>query len=599
MDNEFKIGVGVKVDTSDIQAQLNKKARPTVDVGFNVKTENANKIKDSLKLDKIKLNIDSGAYEAKLADLTAKTSQWTDVNGQARISMDKLTTAYNALMTANTPEALINAEKKFNEEVQKTTNSIRKMNAEFAKDSQVNSLNNKIQAFYTKNTAAHGKYGVNLKAMLKETSSGAVITTQRLKEIEQELINISNQARISGKLGLSFFDKIKQGMSKFSMWFGTTALVMKTIQGFKEMYSSVYKIDTAMTSLYKVTDETNTKYTEFLNNANTKAQELGRSVSSLIDQTASWAKLGYNLTDASKLAETSSIYANVGEIGDEQAVKDIVSDIKAFNIAASDSISIIDKLNILGNKFAVSSGDLGEGLSNSASALSMAGNDISEALAMLTGGTEITQNASEMGNSLKVFSMRIRGMKGKLEELGEEVDNVVPVSKIQTHIANLTNGAVNIFDGNNNFKSTYKILLDISKVYDKLTQTKQADLVETLFGKQRGNQGMALIQAFQSGQVQKALDFANNSDGSAMKEQERWLDSMEAKTQKFGASFEKLSQEIMNSKFLKGLTDAGTGFVNVLSDIIDKFGLLGTTIATVSTIKLFKNFGMGRMFPII
>ena len=44
-------------------------------------------------------------------------------------------------------------------------------------------------------------------------------------------------------------------------------------------------------------------------------------------------------------------------------------------------------------------------------------------------------------------------MKGKLEELGETVDeNVESISKMQTHILNLTKGEVNIFDENNNFK---------------------------------------------------------------------------------------------------------------------------------------------------
>ncbi len=54
------------------------------------------------------------------------------------------------------------------------------------------------------------------------------------------------------------------------------------------------------------------------------------------------------------------------------------------------AVTIIDPLNELGNKFATSAGDLGSGLSRSASALHMAGSDIYETLAMLTGGAEIT-----------------------------------------------------------------------------------------------------------------------------------------------------------------------------------------------------------------
>ena len=106
-------------------------------------------------------------------------------------------------------------------------------------------------------------------------------------------------------------------------------------------------------------------------------------------------------------------------------------------------------------------------------------------------------------------------MKGELEALGEEYDNIEPISKIQTQILNLTKGKVNIFDNDGNFRSTYDILKDISDVYNDLSDPTKADLTEILFGKMRGNQGVALIQAFQSGQIQKAYETALNSAGSA------------------------------------------------------------------------------------
>ena len=61
------------------------------------------------------------------------------------------------------------------------------------------------------------------------------------------------------------------------------------------------------------------------------------------------------------------------------------------------------------NNFATSSADLGEGLSNSASSLATAGNDLGHSLAMLTGMSEITQSAPEAGNALKILAMRVRG----------------------------------------------------------------------------------------------------------------------------------------------------------------------------------------------
>lgn len=94
--------------------------------------------------------------------------------------------------------------------------------------------------------------------------------------------------------------------------------------------------------------------------------------------------------------------------------------------------------------------------------------------------------------------------------------------------------------------------------------------------KNRGNQIAALIQGFQSGQVQKAYEDSINSEGSAQQEQDRWLNSIEAKQQQFQAAMQNLATSTISSDFFKGLTDTGTGALNVLTNIVDKFGLLNT-----------------------
>lgn len=581
--------IGINIDTGKITASINRVLQDMQSV--------------SAKAGKIGINIDTGSYAAKVDSIVAKTQKWTDTNGNARISTTNLQSALNNLNTAyanmtatggNTEanqRALIEAEKALDAEIKKTNNDIIIRNTQFAKSDAVDRLRQQYQEFYDKNTAAHGKWGAQMKAAMAELAVGAEVPIERLNQLEKEWYDINNAARQAGKLGLSFFDKLKQGLSSFTMWTSTTAIVMKAVQIGRDMVKNVKEIDTAMTSLYKVTDETSSRYNKFLDSASIKAKELGRSVSSLVEQTAEWAKRGYSLDEAEELAKTSSIYANVGEVDDETAISDITTAMKAFNIEANDSITIVDKLNNLGNKYATSSADLGEGLTKSASALKLAGNDINQSLAMITGGTEITQDASEMGNAIKVMSMRIRGMKGELEELGEESEGIESISKIQTQILNQTQGAVNIFKDNGDFKSTYEIIEGIAKVYDKLSQTSQASLLETIAGKQRGNQIAALIQSFQSGQAQKAYADAVDSAGSAMQEQERWLESLEAKTQQFEAAWQSLSNTFLNSGLLKGLVDLGTTGVKALEGLVNTIGSLGTIGLGAGLFAGIKNFG--------
>lgn len=361
------------------------------------------------------------------------------------------------------------------------------------------------------------------------------------------------------------------------------------------MYNQVVEVDSAMINLKKVTDETDSTYNKFLDTAADTAIGLGRSMSSYIEQTADWTKLGYTLKEAQELSKLSSIYANVAEIDDATAVSDMVTAMKAYNIETKDAVTITDALNELGNTFATDAGSLGQGLTKAAASMSSAGADLNQTLAMLTGGAEITQNAGEFGNFLKTASMRIRGMKGELEELGEEVDPTVDsISKVQTQILNLTKNTskpVNIFDESGNFRNYYTIMEEIASIYDELSSTNRASLDEILFGKQRANQGAALIKAFQSGQVQKAYATAMSSEGSAAAEQEKWMESLKAKMASFEAAWQHLSTSIMQSEFLGGLIDFGTAAVKFFADLTDAAGALNTTLLGAGITGFFWNLG--------
>lgn len=497
------------------------------------------------------------------------------------------------------------AEAEYAKLAQATNKQVSLVTTTNASKNDIQSLINDLNNFKVANSNISKEARKNIDDYIADLESrlsqGTATAKSEISKIRSEFKNLETAERQAGRLGLSVWDSFKQGAKKFTSWIGMTTIVMKTIQQFKNMVASVTEVDTAMTSLYKVTDETSAKYNEFLNKSYDNAQKLGKSVSDLIEQTASWAKLGYSLDESSTLAQVSSIYANVGELSNEDAVSDLVTAMKAFNIESTDAITIVDKLNKLGNEFATSSADLGEGLKRSASMMAMGGNSLEQTLAMITGGAEITQNADELANALRIGQMRVQGMKGALEELGEEVDeDIDSISKMQTHILNLTSGKVNIFNDAGGFRTYYDILQDISEIIDELSDTDRADLIETLFGKNRANQGMSVIKAFQSGQVQKAFEAANNADGSAMKEQERWLESIEAKTQQFRAAFQKLSNDFVSSDFIKKLIDGGTDLLNVLDWAINKLGTLKSLLALIAGIVMSqKNLGRLKRLTLV
>ena len=427
---------------------------------------------------------------------------------------------------------------------------------------------------------------------VEETASAATSGSSAggMQDQLEAAAEAGRQLQETGKAGLSWAEKIKNTWDKIGGEKLISTAKGKLLSKLQQMPKAVYDIDAAMTKLYRVTDETDRKYTQFLDSACDSAGRLGRSVSDLVDLTASLAESGLSLDDAEALAGISSVYANISAVDDETAAASILAAMEAFHIQASDAVTIVDKLTRLGNEYAASTA------SRSASAMAAGGSDINKTLAMLAGGSQITGNASSFGDFLAEASMRIRGMTDGLSSLGDEADDAAgSIGKVQAQLLRLTDGQVSILDHAGNARAFYDIMADISKIYDSLSNTNKADLSQILFGTQFESQGAALIQAFQSGQVQSALESSLNAGGAAMEEQERWMESLEAKTIQLDAAFQSFSNHVLDSGLLKWFIDFGTGCVQVLDAVAGKFSSFGTLGLGAGIFAGIKNVGSPKM----
>ena len=460
-------------------------------------------------------------------------------------------------------------------------------------------LAQRINTYIATNSNATRIYGENLRALANQASNAQ--TAFDVTKTSRQFQILTNQIKATGSAGNDLLTMIVSMGKKFAQWFGVSQAIMKTIQLIRQTVTNVKELDTAMVSLKKVTNETDVAYNNCFEKMAKDAQNLNAKLNDMIIQTSTFAKLGYNLSDASALAKISTVYANVGELDNEQAVTNIITSLKTF-YSETDNVEeaathIIDSYNKIGNEFAVSSGNLGSGMAQAAATMSLAGNDFNHSLALLTGAGEILgdDKLEEIGSGVRVLTLRLQNQLGKLQEINEEYEDLESVSKTQTQIYNLTKGTVNIMQDADptKFKETYQILEEISKVFDSLEDTKKAELTQVLFGKQRANVGSGIIKAFQSGQVQKAFQAAENSAGSAMKEQERWADSIEAKTNKVASQFEYLSSVLVNSEGLKSTLDIINDLMGGFTKLVENFGAgnLAFGILAASMISHFGKFG--------
>ena len=368
--------------------------------------------------------------------------------------------------------------------------------------------------------------------------------------------------------------------------FGHYSVAFQLVRWAKDGIQSIREIDAALTELKKVTDESAESYRRFLQEASVTSSVIGSKVSDFTEATANFARLGYTMRESADMAETAIVYKNVADGLDsvEESTQSIISTMKAFNIASDDTVSIADRFNAVGNNFAITSAGIGDALQRSAAALAESGNTIDEAIALVTAANTVVQNPETVGTAFKTLSMRLRGAKADLESAGEDVDGMCDsVSELQAKLLALTGGKVDIMIDENTFKSTYQILKEMSAVWDDMTDINRASALELMGGKRQANTLATVLKNFDM--VDDIVETSQNSYGSALAENEKYLDSIQGRIDVLSNSLETLWMNALNSEVFKFLTDVA----NVIDKVTDKVGLLNTAISTFLSYRAFKS----------
>ena len=167
--------------------------------------------------------------------------------------------------------------------------------------------------------------------------------------------------------------------------------------------------------------------------------------------------------------------------------------------------------------------------------------------------------------------MFLRASKTDAEAAGESTEGMAEsVSKLRTEILQLTGGRVDIQLDANTYKNTTEILRELSQVWSSLSDITQANILERIGGKRNANVTAALLDNFEI--VDKVITSTSNSTGSALAENEKYLDSINGKIAQFKATFQDMSQSILSSELIKLVVDLGTSGLWVVDAIADSLG---------------------------
>ena len=524
-----------------------------------------------------------GDLNKKFEELKKNGKLW-DANEQPGLKLlaDRAIEAEKALLKADEAQRQLNGE------------VIKGKNAKFFEGINPNNVDQVKQAMEQYARSINGVDAQSIKwSEDQKTLSYSVRTgkhevsdfTIGVKELTNEFYEARTGTR-AVKTGMEEFlssvgSKFKE-VGRYLLSFGSFYRVWGEIQ---KGVTYVREIDSALTELKKVTDETDETYAQFLKTMSQTGAEVGATVKDLTNMAANWARLGYNIQEAGELAKSTAVLLNVSEFESaDEASEALISTIQAYGYAAEDSKHVVDVLNEKVNNLAISSDGLATALQDSASSLMAAGNNLEQSVAMVAAANKVLQDPNSVGAALRTISLRIRGTSVKvLEEMGEETDGVIDSgSKLQAKVKGLS--GVDILTDTGAYKDTYTVIKEIAQVWDQMNDINRAALLELLAGKNRSNAMAALLTNIED--LEGAYESAMEAQGSAEAENEKYMNSIQGKIDQFNNALQTMWSSELDSGFIKFIVSAGTALVK----FIDTIGLLPSILTMIGAIKLGKIF---------
>lgn len=390
---------------------------------------------------------------------------------------------------------------------------------------------------------------------------------------------------------------------KEKAWYGWAAQLAgmfsfyDVINGFRQVTSTVIDLNTQITELAKVSEQSSKQiYDDFSSYADI-AKEVRGTISDTIVATADWSKNGYSIPDSKQLAEVSQLYKNVGDgINIDEANESLISTLQGFKLEADQAEHIVDVFNEVSNNEAISSGGIGDALQRSAASFNAASTSLEKSVSLVTATNSVLQDPEKVGNMWRTVSARLRGSETELKEMGADTDGLVTsTSKLQALVKGIT--GFDIMKDKDTYKDIYDIVLGIGEKWQDLSDIDRASLLEALAGKQQSN---ALAAALNNIDVlKKSYGEAMNAQGSAREENEEYAKSIQASIDLTKAKLEELSADLLSSDFLKGAIDAGGKFIDVLDGIVKSGSAIPTVATAISAALSFKNVGRVKIVALM
>ena len=357
--------------------------------------------------------------------------------------------------------------------------------------------------------------------------------------------------------------KMWDGFKRTAGWQLQSSIIHGVVGGVQKAVGYAKDLNKSLTDIRIVTGQSSDQMAKFAQQANNAAKQLNTTTTEYTKASLIYYQQGLSDAEVKARTETTIKMANVTGTSAQKVSDQMTAIWNNYDNGTKSLTHYADVMTALGAATASSTDEIAEGLQKFASISDTVGLSYEYAASALATITSTSRESADVvGNSLKTLFSRIQGL-----QLGETLDDGTTLNKYSTALAKV---GISIKDSSGGLKDMDNILDEMGTKWQTLANDEKMALAQTVAGVRQYTQLMTLMENWDD--FKKNLNIANTSTGTLDSQAAIYAESWDAASKKVRTSFEGLWDKLINSDSFITALDLLSGFVDVLSSLVDGMG---------------------------
>ena len=303
------------------------------------------------------------------------------------------------------------------------------------------------------------------------------------------------------------------------------------------------------------------------------AKDLSTATKTVTDAVTIYANENESVSSMLNKAQPTVLLSAASGMSSSSSADAIQGILNQFNLSEDQAMHVADTVEKLSSEIALdfSKGcdTISQSIATSGSVVNEAGMSFEKYAALVSTTAEKTRvSGSQIGNAFKTIFSRISRSKDGLTTDAEMSDAEAALKSV----------GVSVRGADGDLRDISDTLDNLNEVWGTLNHSQRSYVAEMAAGVRQKNIFEAAMDSYN-----KALQLeqdALNSDGTAMKINEKRADSINGKMEKLSATMTQLYSDAMPEEAIEGMID----FATAVAKVVDNFGLFQGALSSLGVV---------------